>query len=132
MSDTVKYWKKIEDGSRLEPYSITRAGVNRFMSDNENWCPSCFAVVEFDGKLDATGITNICPFCGSETKNKVTGKQPARDVLAHDTGLEQAAIDTFVGYNLGAVVSRNTQPLFDLLIKRGLLRLDKNNTIRRA
>jgi hypothetical protein len=69
-NNTVKYWKKIEDGTILEPFAVTKSGVNRFMSADENWCKTCIAVVEFEGKLDATGITNVCPFCHSETKGK--------------------------------------------------------------
>jgi hypothetical protein len=70
MTFTVKYWKKIEDGTILEPFGISKKDTNRRMADSENWCATCIAVVEYDGKLDATGITNVCPFCGSETKGK--------------------------------------------------------------
>jgi hypothetical protein len=27
------------------------------------WCPLCKAAVEPDGRVDATGVYAICPFC---------------------------------------------------------------------
>jgi hypothetical protein len=70
MNNTVKYWKKIEDGTILEPFAVTKSGVNRYMSDNENWCPTCIAVVEYQNRLLIHRLTKICPFCASETKSK--------------------------------------------------------------
>lgn len=32
------------------------------------WCPTKKSIVEIDGKLDTTGLTNICSFCGEELK----------------------------------------------------------------
>lgn len=55
----------------------------------------------------------------------------AREAIG-DSELEQAAVDMFAGYHLWSVVSNNTKPLFDLLVKRGLLRLDENDSIKRT
>jgi len=37
------------------------------MESDKEFCLRCQKTVEPEGKLDVTGITNICPECGLET-----------------------------------------------------------------
>lgn len=62
----VKYWKRISEYV-YAPHSTSAKERGIIMArDSEAWCSMCKAIVEPDGKLDATGITNICPFCCTE------------------------------------------------------------------
>jgi hypothetical protein len=63
----VRYWRKTSP-TTLEPFATRKNEIYLLMQEQGlEWCSDCYAAVEPDGKLDATGVTNICPFCGTET-----------------------------------------------------------------
>lgn len=68
----VRYWRKTSP-TTLEPFAACKDELLLLLREQGlEWCPMCRAAVEPDSKLDATGLTNICPFCGAETDARPT------------------------------------------------------------
>ena len=68
-SRVVKYWHKTTE-TAYEPLGCTREEANWFAERWElAWCPDCKAYVAPDGALDADGVYDICPFCGTHIKD---------------------------------------------------------------
>lgn len=66
-SKTVKYWLKT-DFERFEPLACSRVELRQQMQLKElEWCTCCQAAVRPVSDLDATGLNNVCPWCGVET-----------------------------------------------------------------
>lgn len=67
-SRIVTHWHK-QDLYLYVPLASSVRELNQEMRLRDlEWCPECKAAVEPDGHLDADGIANICPFCGTETR----------------------------------------------------------------
>ena len=67
-SRTVRYWFKTDENT-YEPLATNKQGLKTEMqAKGLCWCSTCNAAVEPEGRLDADGIYEVCPFCGEEVK----------------------------------------------------------------
>lgn len=69
-SRTVRYWHKVDDYT-YEPLACSRTSLRIEMKARDlEWCPACRAAVEPEGKLEAAGLYNTCPFCNTRTRGR--------------------------------------------------------------
>lgn len=71
METTCNYYKKTLDASGdtiFIPFADSRRDMKRRLAAGETFCPDCRAVVDYENKLDATGLIDICPFCHTELR----------------------------------------------------------------
>lgn len=67
-SRTVRYFKRLTLHTD-EPHSCSISERDALIRDRnirgvpEEWCPTCKAVTEVEGRLDRTGVSIFCPFC---------------------------------------------------------------------
>ena len=65
-SQKVRYWFKT-DITTFVPLACTRRELYREMVARDLlWCDHCKAAVEPEGRLDATGLSSFCPWCGKD------------------------------------------------------------------
>ena len=69
-SRTVRYWHRIDEYV-YRPLATRISELNFWMKTGElEWCPECIAAVEPEGRLEAAGLYNVCPFCGTRTQER--------------------------------------------------------------
>jgi Zn finger protein HypA/HybF involved in hydrogenase expression len=67
----VKVFKLLDGGNIMQPFACTLHGAIHHLNDEEAYCKTCKAVVEFETHLNALGLYNHCPVCGN--RNLVYG-----------------------------------------------------------
>ncbi|MFA5379998.1 MAG: hypothetical protein WC455_29830 [Dehalococcoidia bacterium] len=61
---TCRYFEKISP-TAYRAYASNKVELKEIMQrDGNAWCPECQAAVEPEGHLSASGIDNLCPWCG--------------------------------------------------------------------
>lgn len=69
MIHTVRYWRKIT-ATNLEPLATSKTELRiECQAKDLEWCLGCIAAVKPESRLMASGLYNVCPFCGMATIN---------------------------------------------------------------